>query len=71
MYQIRQGVFETNSSSTHSLCICTKKEYEDLPNKEDYHVLAQENNKVYVATVDSSSELAISAEEMKNSFKVI
>ena len=30
MYQIRQGVFETNSSSTHSLCICTKKEYEDF-----------------------------------------
>ena len=49
----------------------SKKEYEDLSNKEDYHVLAQENNKVYVATVDSSSELAISAEEMKNSFKVI
>lgn len=51
--------------------VLSKKEYEDLPNKEDYHVLAQENNKVYVATVDSSSELAISAEEMKNSFKVI
>ena len=30
MYQIRQGVFETNSSSTHSLCICTQKEYEDF-----------------------------------------
>ena len=25
---IRQGVFESNSSSTHSLCICTKDEYE-------------------------------------------
>lgn len=30
MYQIRQGVFETNSSSTHSLCICTAKEFEDF-----------------------------------------
>ena len=25
---IRYGVFETNSSSSHSLCVCTKKEYE-------------------------------------------
>lgn len=27
MYQIRQGVFETNSSSTHSMCICTEDEF--------------------------------------------
>lgn len=26
--QVRIGVFETNSSSTHSLCICTKEEYD-------------------------------------------
>ena len=25
---IRYGVFETNSSSSHSLCVCTKEEYE-------------------------------------------
>ena len=25
---IRYGVFETNSSSVHSLCVCTKEEYE-------------------------------------------
>lgn len=25
---IRYGTFETNSSSTHTLCICTEKEYE-------------------------------------------
>lgn len=28
MIKIRQGVFETNSSSTHSICICTEAEYE-------------------------------------------
>ena len=28
MKQVRQGVFETNSSSTHSITICTKEEYE-------------------------------------------
>ena len=26
--QIRRGVFETNSSSTHSLQICTKEEFD-------------------------------------------
>lgn len=28
MRQVRLGVFETNSSSTHSLVVCTKEEYE-------------------------------------------
>lgn len=28
MKQIRMGVFETNSSSTHSLVVCTKEEHE-------------------------------------------
>ena len=27
MKQIRFGTFETNSSSTHSLCVCTKQDY--------------------------------------------
>lgn len=31
---IRYGVFETNSSSTHSLCICTEDEYERWKNGE-------------------------------------
>lgn len=29
MLQIRQMTFETNSSSTHSIVICTKKQFED------------------------------------------
>ena len=28
MFSIRKNVFETNSSSTHSICICTADEYE-------------------------------------------
>lgn len=28
MKQVRNGVFETNSSSTHSITICTKEEFE-------------------------------------------
>lgn len=32
--QIRRGVFETNSSSTHSLTMCTKAEYDKWRNGE-------------------------------------
>ena len=38
--QIRFGVFETNSSSCHTLCICTKEEFEKWQNGEllfDYY----------------------------------
>lgn len=34
MFSIRKNVFETNSSSTHSLCICTADEYERFRNGE-------------------------------------
>ena len=27
--QVRQGVFETNSSSTHAISVCTKSQWED------------------------------------------
>ena len=32
--QIRRGVFETNSSSTHSITMCSNKEYEKWENGE-------------------------------------
>ena len=32
--QIRQGVFETNSSSVHSLTMCTEEEYQKWKNGE-------------------------------------
>jgi len=32
MIQIRRGTFETNSSSTHALCILTKEEYNNILN---------------------------------------
>ena len=28
MRQVRRGLFETNSSSTHSLTVCSKDEYQ-------------------------------------------
>ena len=32
--QIRRGVYETNSSSTHSLTMCSKEEFEQWKNGE-------------------------------------
>lgn len=34
MRQIRRGVFETNSSSIHSICICTREDYDKWINDE-------------------------------------
>lgn len=34
MLQIRQGIFETNSSSCHSICIVKKSDYEKWQNGE-------------------------------------
>ena len=34
MFKIRHGVFETNSSSVHSMIMCNDKEYEKLNNEE-------------------------------------
>lgn len=36
--QVRLGVFETNSSSTHSLVVCTKEEYEKWKSGELYYL---------------------------------
>lgn len=36
MLQIRQGVFETNSSSTHSITMCSKDEYKKWMSGELY-----------------------------------
>lgn len=49
MISIRRNVFETNSSSTHSLCICTQEEYDKWKNKE--------------AIFDTWNEKIISAED--------
>lgn len=36
MYKIRNNVFETNSSSVHSLSVCSKKQYEEWKEKHLY-----------------------------------
>lgn len=44
MLQIRHGVFETNSSSTHSITICMKSDYEKWKNGEVF-LKEKENGK--------------------------
>lgn len=45
MYQIRCGCFETNSSSTHSINICTEEQYQKWYNGECYY---DEYNKRFI-----------------------
>lgn len=62
MLQIRRNVFETNSSSTHSLTMCSKDEYDAWINGEVYFdwynnfVSKEERDKRYkIAVVDYCS----------------
>lgn len=55
MRQIRKGVFETNSSSTHSITICSSKDYE-----------AWQNGELYWARY---SDRLVSKEEFEEKFK--
>lgn len=48
--QIRQGVFETNSSSTHSITVCTQDEYDKIQDGEMF--------------VDGCSDILISKDQL-------
>ena len=51
--QIRQGVFETNSSSTHSITICSKEEWESFKIGE---MLLDCNNKLIPVTEKAKND---------------
>lgn len=53
------------------IMVLSKKEYDELSNKDEYQILEQDNNKIYAATFDSTAQLAVSVEEIKSNFKVI
>lgn len=61
IFQVRQGVFETNSSSTHTLTICSKDDFDKWKNGEvfwldnDWHKLDTDKNFV---TPEELKELA-------------
>ena len=51
--QIRRGVFETNSSSTHSLTMCSEEEFEQWKKGE---VLFDEGDETFVKANDLSNK---------------
>lgn len=61
IFQVRQGVFETNSSSTHTLTICSKDDFDKWKRNEvfwldnDWHKLDTDKNFV---TPEELEELA-------------
>lgn len=56
---IRQGVFETNSSSMHSLCICSADDYDKWKNGELLYDLYNE------ALIEDSDEIQQERKECK------
>ena len=51
--QIRRGVFETNSSSTHSLTMCSEEEFEQWKNGK---VLFDEDGETFVKASELSNK---------------
>lgn len=65
--QIRQGVFETNSSSTHSITICTQEQYNDwVAGKCKFDVY---NNR-WSETVEETPEDRVKGEAIYNNRKL-
>ena len=73
MIQIRQGVFETNSSSTHALAICTQEEWDKLKSGEylvnewSINQIIDANDPKAINDPDSYSEWYITYDELYNS----
>lgn len=57
MFKIRYGVFETNSSSTHSLCVAQNDEIEKLKNEELLINLGWCRNKYLISYKEAMEEL--------------
>lgn len=70
MIQIRQGVFETNSSSTHALAICTQEEWDKLQSGEylvnewSINQIIDANDPKAINDPDSISEWYITYDEL-------
>ena len=66
MKQMRRGVFETNSSSTHSLTICTEEEFEKWRNGE---LLFDRWNDCFIEEIPLSDQEQTDAMENYNDIK--
>ena len=67
MKQIRKNVFETNSSSTHTLAICTEEEYKDWKNGK---MLFNKWNETFIKnSINITKQDKVEAEERYNTYK--
>ena len=67
MKQIRKNVFETNSSSTHTLAICTEDEYKEW---QDGKLLFNKWNETFVKnSINITKQDKVEAEERYNTYK--
>lgn len=67
MKQIRKNVFETNSSSTHTLAICTEDEYKDW---KDGKLLFNKWNETFIKnSINITKQDKVEAEERYNTYK--
>lgn len=67
MKQIRKNVFETNSSSTHTLAICTEDEYKDW---QDGKLLFNKWNETFIKNnIKITKQDEVEAEERYNRCK--
>ena len=67
MKQIRRNVFETNSSSTHTLAICTEDEYKEW---QDGKLLFNKWNETFVKnSINITKQDKVEAEERYNTYK--
>lgn len=62
MIQIRRNIFETNSSSSHSITMCTKDEYEDWKAGKLYLCMMS----TYETTSKFAEKLFVTLDEVKD-----
>lgn len=67
MKQIRKNVFETNSSSTHTLAICTEDEYKKW---QEGKILFNKWNETFIKnSINITKQDKVEAEERYNTYK--
>ena len=69
MIKIRAGTFETNSSSTHSLIICTKEVFNALKNEDPRYLIDECEDKVVEIVPKTNEEIEKKAKEKYNETK--
>lgn len=73
MIQIRRNVFETNSSSTHSICICSQSDYDKFVGGELWYdhsgetLVTKDQMKVQIQCYDPDADIeSMSIDELQD-----